>query len=337
MSLNDHLYLSQVNGVETPDANPDGVGNEIREVATEIFGDIAETTNSVSLKRALTTAILATSLALAPVAHAGPNTQRPEIEIKEDKAAARKAFMEGKKLQKAGKCTEALKFLEESYKKFPHPFTLVSIAQCHEALGDYKKALVNYEKAVKDAKAKGLNLKQVEPHLNKFAKTMKKKGIKLDDLKEKPKDLIKKDPVQPIVKPATQPATKPFLPKNGGKAPEQSNTLRIVGISTLIAGAAAAGVSIYSAIRSSDLAKDYEAAKAGGASNKDLNVIVDDGDAANLQAIIFGVTAGALAATGAGIIIYDELDRRSGESKLKVKLMPTVVLGGGGVGIHGTF
>lgn len=69
----------------------------------------------------------------------------------EDKAAARKAFIEGSKFYDLNQYAEALEAFKRAYWNFEDPVILYNIAQCHRALQHRKEAVDFYRSYLRKA------------------------------------------------------------------------------------------------------------------------------------------------------------------------------------------
>lgn len=99
-----------------------------------------------------------TANAPAPVPTTVATTPAPspatDMSESERKATARAAFLEGAKLQEAGKCPDALPRFEAAQKLFSAPTHLLHIAQCQSATGKLVEAAETYETLVHTSLAK---------------------------------------------------------------------------------------------------------------------------------------------------------------------------------------
>ena len=67
------------------------------------------------------------------------------------KEKARNDFKKGVELFKAGKLSEALSSFQSSYSLFPHPKTLLNIANCYEVMLNFPSAIEYYNKFLKES------------------------------------------------------------------------------------------------------------------------------------------------------------------------------------------
>lgn len=197
------------------------------------------------------------------------------------------AYKKGKKFYDQGNHKEALPFFQKANKLWPAPIFSYSMARCYEALGQYEKAIVSYNRYLDK---KPMNAADIQIRIQNLQK-------KVDAARPKPKPVVTKLKPKPVVKPKP----KPILPP-----PPKKRFKRIAGWSA--AGAAAAafiagGVCLGMGNQKADSVANW--LKDGGDYNN--NVIADESLAQRLQIggyVTLGVGV-ALAVTSVTLLVLD--------------------------------
>ncbi len=141
---------------------------------------------------------LATVCASAPIAHAGNDAPPTAVQL----AAAKKAYVDGKKLHDAGKLPEAIEKFKESHRLSKNPLLLYNIGLTMEEAGMEDLALYYYRKflteAPADAEQRGTVTERVKVLEAKFSPG----GVKPDTTKPdatKPDTTKPPEPAKPVV------------------------------------------------------------------------------------------------------------------------------------------
>ncbi len=232
--------------------------------------------------------------------------------------ASVETYKMGKRFYDQGNHKDALPFFQQANKLWPAPIYLYSMARCHEALGQYKDAITNYNRYLD---SKPMNAADTQMRIKELQ-------AKIEAAKPKPVVKPKPDPPKPKPRPATQPVVqpKPDPPKPKPKPlplPKTSRFKRNLGISGMVVGGLAAlaggGCLIASSQKNSDIKKWLED---GGPYNQQIQD--DEALAKRLETggIISAATGGAMAITGA-ILFYLHHKEQSAAARRAAQLLPT--------------
>ncbi|HKA91616.1 MAG TPA: hypothetical protein VKE22_28330 [Haliangiales bacterium] len=243
--------------------------------------------------------VLGIALALAaPSLPARADDKKPAKADRTRVREARRAFEAGKKAYTLSDFDKAIELWKEAYELKDDPIFLYNIAQAFRQKGDGGKAIFYYKgylRELPDAKNRG----EVEEKVADLQK----------QIDEAEKAAQPAPPAEPAPPPAPPPSvdvraqTEPPAPVPE-EAPRPGKGMRVAGIVSMGAGAAALAGGVVFGLRAKSLASDLEdATRAGMPWSQDLADKESQGKTMNALAIV-GYSVGAAAIVTGGILYY---------------------------------
>jgi tetratricopeptide (TPR) repeat protein len=243
---------------------------------------------------------------------------------------AKEAFNRASLLYEAARYDAAIAAYEEAYAAAPLPAFLFNLGQAHRLKGDKRKAVDYYQRYLA-LEPGGEGAVEAQSHLavlgrevaaedaaarEKAAAAERERAV--EEARRKEREAARAEmEARPVAPPPADAA-----PAGGGRG------LKIAGLATGGAGLVLTGVGIYFGLKASALSDDAEALTEWDPS------VVDDGEAANRNLLIF-VGVGAAAVVTGGVLYY--LGMRADAAAERVSLAPLLLPEGGGVVVRAWF
>jgi tetratricopeptide (TPR) repeat protein len=252
-------------------------------------------------------------------------------------AEARKHFQVGEAHYRAERFADAIAAYEAAYAQVPEPALLFNIAQAYRRDGNDAMAIDHYQRFLARTPTNSAATRAAVEHIRELG------GVAPERPADPPAAPVREvaPPPQPTPSPepvdTTPPApgpgatllhelrSRPAAPAPRGDEPAPSpgtrgRTLRLAGMASGAGGVLLSGTALYFGLRARSLSREVSAFE-GDAWMTALDDKIRDGDAAERNAIIFGIAGGAAIATGA--VLYLVGRRQGRDSSLALVAAPT--------------
>lgn len=254
-----------------------------------------------------------------------------------DTDLARRYYKLGEDLYNRADYEEALKQFKKSYLHSKKPALLYNIGRCEESLGHWDKAIEMYQQYLTISPP---NANMIKARIINLRRLIQKK-----EASQRPAAPASQPVATPASQPAPTPAPTPAAPppvKVEKPEPEpepeprpepkpepepRSRAMRIAGWTLVGVGGAALVAGIFLGTASSAAASDLEQAWERGDSWEKWRDTVSEGETYEAAAVLSWIIGGALAATGATLVIVDYL-RRPKDSQRRVWITPGITSAG---------
>ena len=238
----------------------------------------------------LTAAVLGAALVLGA---ATPAARAQDAEPDAAPADAyERAFVHGRQLFDAGEFGAARVEFLRAYAAKREPLLLFNIGSTYRREGDVAKALEYYERFLAEAPPEDPLRATAEELVVELRAQIQEEARRAEAEREPPP-------------PPPPPPVEPLAPTAGVATdvppPRPGRTLRIAGIVTAAAGALCVGIAFQQGAHAADLESDLQAMPDGTPWTPETQQLYDDGQNAERNSIIFGITGGVALAAGAGL------------------------------------
>ena len=243
------------------------------------------------------------------------------------KDRAIEAYDAGTEAYAGGEYEEALQLFLEAQSLYPSPDFHYNIAQCHEALGNYKQAIISFQAYLRSSKSvSGEDAHDkigVENKIQRLEEQLEAQR-KADEAEKnkKPEVIIQKVPEEDKKRPGLA------LMVSGG-------VLAGVGVGVVVVGGAVFGA--RAAQLSSQLEDVYEDGNPNLVTLEEARQIDADGRAANLNQALMMSLGSAVAATGVALLVVGVLKKNKAANAPEAEVAPAVGPEGAGLVIRGRF
>lgn len=275
---------------------------------------------------------LGCALGLASVLPIGVAHAQPAA-VDKDKAKTAKQYVDaGLAAQSAKDYDTAVTLYKKAYELVPHPVLLFNIGQAHRLAGQMDDAVAYYQRYLA-ADPNGPQAATARDLIAEIAATRAAAAKKIDDARKADEarkaddarkaedtrnaDAARKREAADVAQSTAGTAATDGATATDGADAHPGRSLRLAGIAAGGAGVVAVGVSIMFALRSGSISDELSQPGAMFSPGR-----VDDGEAAERNAILFGVAGGALIAGGAIAYVLGHRQGATQTEHVSVQLRP---------------
>jgi tetratricopeptide (TPR) repeat protein len=265
---------------------------------------------------------------------------------KDPKSRAKAHFEAGEKLQRAGEYDQAIAEYSKGYAQVPLPAFLFNIAQAYRLKGDRYEAVLWYQKYL-TAEPNGRASPEARDHIATLKKEIEAQNAEAmrraaEEERRRAEERRKKEAAERAKQAEEEERLRRAEREREETRSSRGRGLRIAGIASAAAGVAFVAVATYFGLRAGDIEAEIEEKAAmehqnGGSWTQELDDLVDDGESAERNMIVFSVVGGVAIAGGVTMYLLGVSARNRATESDSVTFVPSITPDGAGLFAIGRF